>query len=128
MYHFLYNVLLILSLTLSILSAEFDYVTVSPGADPSVSAEDGGNGFEDIATSFPDTPFREWPHWIKSISSAASFHSAGNAEKGSKGYNSSPDLIQKYSGDEPMSSISLLLKIPELMRDISRQIELTDDL
>ena len=45
----MYYFLLIISLTLSRLSAEIDYVTVPPGADPSVSAEDGGNGFEDIA-------------------------------------------------------------------------------
>ena len=51
MYYFSFNVLLIISLTLSYLSAEFDYVTVPPGADLSVSAEDGGNGFEDIAES-----------------------------------------------------------------------------
>ncbi len=38
-------------LSLSYLFAEFDYVTVPPGADPSVSAEDGGNGFDEIATS-----------------------------------------------------------------------------
>ena len=33
-----------LSLILSVLSADasFDYITVPPGADPSVSAEDGG--------------------------------------------------------------------------------------
>ncbi|MBC8256503.1 MAG: hypothetical protein H8E85_04260 [Candidatus Marinimicrobia bacterium] len=35
----------------SFLSAEFDYVNVPPGADPTVSAEDGGNGFEKIAES-----------------------------------------------------------------------------
>ena len=42
-----------LSLVLSVLSADasFDYITVPPGADPSVSAEDGGNGFEKIAQS-----------------------------------------------------------------------------
>ena len=38
-------------LIFSFLSAEFDYVTIPPGADPSVSAEDGGNGFEKIAES-----------------------------------------------------------------------------
>ena len=38
-------------LIFSSLSAEFDYVTIPPGAEPSVSAEDGGNGFEKIATS-----------------------------------------------------------------------------
>ena len=38
-------------LIFSFLSAEFDYVTVPPGADPSVSAEGGGNGFEKIAES-----------------------------------------------------------------------------
>ena len=38
-------------LIFSFLSAEFDYVTIPPGADPTVSAEDGGNGFEKIATS-----------------------------------------------------------------------------
>ncbi len=37
--------------TLSYLSAQFDYVTVPPGADPLVSAEDGGGGFENIAAS-----------------------------------------------------------------------------
>ena len=42
---------IIISLTLSCLSAQFDYVTVPPGAEPSVSAEDGGNGFDKIATS-----------------------------------------------------------------------------
>ena len=47
----MYYFLLIISLTLSHLSAEFDYVTVPPGADPTVSAEDGGNGFDEIATS-----------------------------------------------------------------------------
>ena len=44
----------LISLTLlifSVLSAEFDYVTIPPGADPSVSAEDGGNGFDKIAES-----------------------------------------------------------------------------
>jgi len=35
----------------SFLFAEFDYVTLPPGADPSISAEDGGNGFEKIAAS-----------------------------------------------------------------------------
>jgi len=38
-------------LIFSFLFAEFDYVTIPPGADPSVSAEDGGNGFENIAES-----------------------------------------------------------------------------
>ena len=38
-------------LIFSFLSAEFDYVTIPPGADPSISAEDGGNGFEKIAAS-----------------------------------------------------------------------------
>jgi len=38
-------------LIFSFLSAEFDYVTIPPGADPSISAEDGGNGFEKIAES-----------------------------------------------------------------------------
>ena len=38
-------------LIFSFLSAEFDYVTIPPGADPSVSAEGGGNGFEKIAVS-----------------------------------------------------------------------------
>jgi microcin C transport system substrate-binding protein len=38
-------------LIFSFLSAEFDYVTIPPGADPSVSAEGGGNGFEKIAAS-----------------------------------------------------------------------------
>ena len=38
-------------LILSFLFAEFDYVTIPPGADPSISAEDGGNGFENIAKS-----------------------------------------------------------------------------
>ena len=38
-------------LIFSFLSAEFDYVTIPPGADPSVSAEGGGNGFEKIAES-----------------------------------------------------------------------------
>ena len=38
-------------LIFSVLFAEFDYVTLPPGADPSVSAEDGGNGFEKIAES-----------------------------------------------------------------------------
>ena len=51
MYYFSLNIILIILLTLSHLSAEFNYVIVPPGADPSVSAEDGGNGFEDIATS-----------------------------------------------------------------------------
>ena len=31
--------------------AQFDYITILPGADPSVSAEDGGNRFEEIAES-----------------------------------------------------------------------------
>ena len=35
-------------LIFSFLSAEFDYVIIPPGADPSTSAEDGGNGFENI--------------------------------------------------------------------------------
>ena len=48
------NIILIISLTFSYLSAEFDYVTVPPGADPSVSAEDGGNGFDEIAASLFD--------------------------------------------------------------------------
>jgi len=38
-------------LIFSFLSAEFDYVTIPRGADPSVSAESGGNGFEKIAAS-----------------------------------------------------------------------------
>ena len=38
-------------LIFSFLSAEFDYVTIPPGADPTVSAKDGGNGFENIAAS-----------------------------------------------------------------------------
>ena len=38
-------------LIFSFLSAEFDYVTIPPGADSSISAEDGGNGFENIAKS-----------------------------------------------------------------------------
>ena len=38
-------------LIFSFLFAEFDYVTIPPGADPSVSAEDGGNGFDKIASS-----------------------------------------------------------------------------
>ena len=50
MYHLL-SKLIILSFFLCILSAEFDYVTVPPGADSSISAEDGGNGFDEIATS-----------------------------------------------------------------------------
>ena len=36
-------------LIFSFLFAEFDYVTIPPGADPSISAEDGGNGFEEIS-------------------------------------------------------------------------------
>ena len=48
MNYFSFKLLIIISLTLSHLFAEFDYVTVPPGADPSVSAEDGGNGFEEI--------------------------------------------------------------------------------
>ena len=48
MYNFSFNLFFIISLTLSHLFAEFDYVTVPPGADPSVSAEDGGNGFDKI--------------------------------------------------------------------------------
>ena len=51
MYYFSLNIILIISLTFSHLSAEFDYVTVPPGADPTVSAEDGGTGFEEIAAS-----------------------------------------------------------------------------
>jgi microcin C transport system substrate-binding protein len=38
-------------LIFSFLFAEFDYVTIPTGADPSISAEDGGNGFEKIAES-----------------------------------------------------------------------------
>ena len=38
-------------LIFSFLFAEFDYVTIPTGADPSISAEDGGNGFENIAKS-----------------------------------------------------------------------------
>ena len=36
-------------ITSNYLFAEWNYVTIPPGADPSVSAEDGGNGFENIA-------------------------------------------------------------------------------
>ena len=46
-------------LIFSFLSAEFDYVTLPPGADPSVSAEDGGNGFDNIAISLGYTTM-EW--------------------------------------------------------------------
>ena len=52
MYNVSFNFLLLLSLTFNYLFAEFDYITVPPGADPSVSAEDGGSGFENIAASF----------------------------------------------------------------------------
>ena len=38
-------------LIFSFLFAEFDYVTIPPGADPSISAKDGGNGFENISKS-----------------------------------------------------------------------------
>jgi len=51
MYNFSFNLLLIISLTFSHLFAEFDYITIPPGADPSISTEDGGNGFENIAES-----------------------------------------------------------------------------
>jgi len=51
MNYFSFNLLLLISLTLSHLHAEFDYVTIPPGADPSISAEDGGNGFDKIASS-----------------------------------------------------------------------------
>ena len=46
-------------LIFSFLFAEFDYVTVPPGADPSISAEDGGNGFEEISKSLGYTSL-EW--------------------------------------------------------------------
>ena len=51
MYNFSFNLFIMVSVTLSHLFAEFDYVTVPAGAYPSVSAEDGGNGFEEIAES-----------------------------------------------------------------------------
>ena len=51
MNYFSSYVFFIISLTLSHLFDEIDYVTVPPGADPAVSAEDGGNGFEEIAES-----------------------------------------------------------------------------
>ena len=38
-------------ITSNYLFAEWDYITIPPGADPSVSAEDGGNGFENISSS-----------------------------------------------------------------------------
>ena len=51
MYNFSFNLFIMVSFTLSHLFAEFDYVTVPSGADPSASAEDGGSGFENIAAS-----------------------------------------------------------------------------
>ncbi len=42
---------IIMLFILTLLKADFDYVATPPGADPSVSAEDGGNGFEKIASS-----------------------------------------------------------------------------
>jgi microcin C transport system substrate-binding protein len=47
----MYNFLLLFALMFNHLFAEFDYVTIPPGADPSISAEDGGSGFEKIAAS-----------------------------------------------------------------------------
>jgi len=51
MYQYSHNLFLSILLSLNYLYAEFDYISVPPGADPSVSAEDGGNGFADIAES-----------------------------------------------------------------------------
>jgi len=50
-YQNIMNFYLSIILCLNYLSAELDYVLVPPGADPSISAEDGGNGFENIAES-----------------------------------------------------------------------------
>ncbi len=49
---FKFYLLFLVLLIFSFLFAEFDYVTIPPGADPSVSAEDGGNGFEKIAHDY----------------------------------------------------------------------------
>jgi len=48
-----YKIYLILLVIFSFtyVAAQFDYITVPPGSDPSISAEDGGNGFEEIAES-----------------------------------------------------------------------------
>ena len=51
MYKYSLNLFLSILLSLNYLHAEFDYVTVPAGADPTISAEDGGNGFEEIAES-----------------------------------------------------------------------------
>jgi len=51
MYKYALNLFLSILLSLNYLHAEFDYVTVPPGADPTISAEDGGDGFEEIAES-----------------------------------------------------------------------------
>ena len=49
---FKFYIISLVVLSFSFLFAEIDYVNVPPGADPSVSAEDGGKGFEKIAESF----------------------------------------------------------------------------
>ena len=46
---FKFYLIFLVLLIFSFLFAEFDYVTLPPGADPSISAEDGGNGFGKIA-------------------------------------------------------------------------------
>jgi len=51
MNYFSFNLFFIILFTLTHLFAEIDYVTVPPGADPSISDEDGGDGFEKIAKS-----------------------------------------------------------------------------
>ena len=59
MYKYALNLFLSISLSLNYLYAEFDYVTVPPGADPSVSADEGGIGFEEISKSLGYTTL-EW--------------------------------------------------------------------
>ena len=54
----------------------------------------------------PAIPLLEFPHRMKLFSSIASSLIAEVPEKGSNGNSSSPDRIQKYSGDDPISSIS----------------------
>ena len=48
---FKFHLIPLVLLSFSFLFAEIEYVNIPPGADPSVSAEDGGNGFEEISKS-----------------------------------------------------------------------------
>ena len=81
---FKFYLIFLVLIIFSFLFAEFDYVTLPPGADPSVSAEDGGNGFENIAKSLGYTTMEWTPEDEKYFGSANAIKGGTLRDSGSR--------------------------------------------